>query len=208
MTDKAATWRCILKCQQIAILLTYVLPSHTSTLKTYHCAKKDCTTKMLYHCSTCNRSFGSQQAYNQHVQNSPVHKTSVPKISNVQPSASIQSQSLQPSNSNLSQRTGLRQRDAVTPSSSIPHVTNQSKESPGQDFDHRWSVVPISEQLAVLDALLQNCHSSNDLQTNNYRLQPCTPEYLAGLRKCRNCGGMFRGFRCYISVSPLIVIQG
>jgi hypothetical protein len=179
---------------------------------------KNCQTKMLFHCSTCNRSFGSQQAldqhlaspahtfncslcnrtfrrqqaYNQHIQDSAIHKISIPNASNVQPSTTIESYFLQPSNSSLGQLTDLRQRDAVTPSSSTLHVTNYSKESPTQDVDRRWSVIPIPQQLAVFDALSQNCHSSNDLRTNKYRLQPHTAGDLAGLRKCRNCGGTFR----------------
>lgn len=149
-------------------------------------------------CDLCHRTFRSRQAYIQHVQCSKMHKVSVPGTSIVQPSESIQSQYPQSSNSSPAQPTDLRQLAALTPNSSTSHVIIHSEESSIQDVDHRWSVIPFPEQPAVLDALSQNCHSSNDLWTNKYRLQRYTAEDLAGLRKCRNCGGMFLRVQSYM----------
>lgn len=152
----------------------------------------------IFNCSLCHRTFKSQQAYNQHIQYSAIHKTPVLEASNLQPSTTIQSQDLQPDSSSLGQLTGLRQRDAVTPNSTALHITNYNQESPTQDVDHRWSVIQFPQQLAVFGALSQNCHSAMDLKINKYRLQPDTAEDLAGLRKCRNCGGSFLGAQYYL----------
>jgi hypothetical protein len=58
-----------------------------------------------------------------------------------------------------------------------------------QHGNNRWSLVPVSQQQAALEALEASCHPPEDLRKQKYLLLPYSPDDIAGLRKCRNCGG-------------------
>ena len=76
-------------------------------------------------------------------------------------------------------------------SPSLSHLTADSNEASHHDGNERWSAISAPQQPAVLEALLSHRHSPEDLLKQQYRLRPYEPDDIAGLCKCKNCGGKF-----------------
>jgi len=55
--------------------------------------------------------------------------------------------------------------------------------------DDRWSSIPVSEELDILNLLSKECHSIKDLLKERHLLHTYTDEELEGLRQCCYCGG-------------------
>jgi len=142
---------------------------------------------MPNHCLPCNRTFKSQQALDQHMQFSTAHKSASPIFPRAHTSSSSPLQSVNCRTSSVSQP------DAVASSSSTSQVIFNLKDRMFPNKRNRWSEIPALQQPAVLEALMRHCHSPENLLENRYLLHPYTAEDLAGLRKCKNCGGKFRG---------------
>ena len=84
--------------------------------------------------------------------------------------------------------------DSVTPgihTSSTTQQTNCEMRLGFEYQDNLWSVISTSERLDLLESLKDSCHSSYDLQKNQYLLRPYGADDIAGLRKCVNCDSWF-----------------
>jgi len=55
----------------------------------------------------------------------------------------------------------------------------------------RWSSIPVSEELEVLNILLDECHSVRDLLKERHLLHTFTAEELKEFQKCQKCDGKF-----------------
>lgn len=81
-----------------------------------------------------------------------------------------------------------------------PSSTQRIPSIMGASFQYginHWSIIPISQQPAMLDALSKHCHSLEHLWKNQYLLHPYSSDDIASLGKCRNCRGRFQGIMHY-----------
>jgi hypothetical protein len=147
-----------------------------------------------YICIDCDRPFRTQQRLDQHMQHSAVHKRRA--LPQVQTSTKLVPQSPSLKSSISISRQPVRQSDTIASGSRTPQVANYGKEKMYPDKDDRWSVIPCSQHLAVLELLSMHCHSPADLLEHEYLLSPHNTQNLTGLRKCRKCGcgSKFREF--------------
>ncbi|KAI9767185.1 MAG: hypothetical protein M1839_004604 [Geoglossum umbratile] len=51
-----------------------------------------------------------------------------------------------------------------------------------------WSAIPIAQQPAALQVLLEHHHTNEDLERNQYRTRPYDSHDIAGISWCKNCG--------------------
>ena len=77
---------------------------------------------------------------------------------------------------------------------SSPNTTQGTIYGNGCSFkygNNHWSGIPPSEQPAALQALSESCHSPEDLLKSRYLLCQPSPDDVADLRRCKNCGSKF-----------------
>jgi hypothetical protein len=150
---------------------------------------------MVIQCFPCDRPFKDQQALDQHIRDSSIHKRYIPQPAQAQVPTPLQSADFRISISSPCQPTHLQQ--LYTAASSPSSSQNMENGQNGTYYDKKspWSVIPIFQQPALLEALRIHCHSPEDLLENKYLLYPYTPQDLDGFRKCINCGGKSQGMQ-------------
>lgn len=180
--------------------------SQPSTARTSSAATE--AERPRYSCKECNRSYKSSEALQMHVNNAKNHK--LPRqIQSAKVKEPVSTTSHSDRSIGIQQPVWTAQLTALfsAPLGSVVGseraVASQPVRSAGgtssasvlldsstvKHGSNNWSVVSDSEQAKALEALRKQCHSSADLLNNQYSLNPLTPKDIAGLRKCKNCGG-------------------
>jgi len=142
-----------------------------------------------FHCKDCSRSFKTRGSLDQHMQDSAVHKGFIQAPSTSQTPTTLQSQSPKPNIASFRQpmHLPLPQQNAIASSSRTSQVASYGREETSQGKDNRWSVIPESQLLVVLQTLSMHCHSPRDLLKHQYPLSRYDAEDLVGLRRCKRC---------------------
>ncbi|GAP87671.1 putative RNA exonuclease 3 [Rosellinia necatrix] len=113
---------------------------------------------MSTYCAPCKRSFNGHRGLDQHLQNSPKHRS---------PAQSLPL--------------------AVTSVSSTSQVTIPAVQTTAQRARLPWSTVTVPEYTAVLDELSAHCHSLKELEEHGYITRPYNPLDYANAGKCKRC---------------------
>jgi hypothetical protein len=166
---------------------------------------------MPAYCAPCGRSFKGQGDLDQHIRNSSAHKKPTQRPPQVQNLLQVKlppiklKQQKQPSPSRAkpaepqqaldsgcrthttTQRKHGQPPNAIASSSCTPQITRPAVKTVPQDVKSRWSVIPESEYMGVLNALSAHCHSPSELKENGYILHPYNPLDYVNSRKCKRC---------------------
>ena len=109
------------------------------------------------HCNSCNRFFKNQTTLDQHLQDSKMHKTAIlppPQVQTTMESRKYIIPGPHRRNPSL--------LDTIASSSCTSQAPSCHRDKNYKDKGS-WSVIPESENMALLEKLSRNCHSPEEL---------------------------------------------